>query len=341
MEKQFAPLEIWSDPAHETTETAFSQQLNSSHRSGGLFVGRLGGSDFEAVSQWHSKLQHFKSAPLSVIGKMLGLDNRAPYSSPFTRQHIERVRNLNGFFDVKDEIDVYANYLEAMHDAYLQTKCFTYGGKNVLDAVDGGEKRHPFFEYLSTVSQGKTLITYSFIESVEPFVRSMHSWAKGKKILVVSPFARSVTRQWERRDDLLTRVRFPDFQLSTYQTPITYSTLRNFRERPPTARTDNWNQEASLIIEEVLEMDFDIALISCASYSMPLGAAISNSNRKAIYLGGALNPMFNILGARYKLFLESGLVNPETTIHPLESENFRDMTAGRKFKNEALRAYLP
>ena len=127
------------------------------------------GSDFEAVSQRYSKLQHLASAPSAVIGKVLGLSNRSPYSSPFTRQHIERVRNLNGFFDTKDDSQTYALYLETMHQAYTQTRCFTYGGKNVLDAIDGNEKRHPFHDYLSNVSHGKTLITYSFIESVEPF----------------------------------------------------------------------------------------------------------------------------------------------------------------------------
>lgn len=342
MGKQFAPIEIWSNPWDEKTETAFSQKLLPSEKAGGgLFIGRLGGSDFEAVSQSYSRLKHFASVPFAVVGKVLGLSNRAPYSSPFTRQHVERVRNLNGYFDTKDDPQTYAFYLQAMHQAYLETKCFTYGGKNLIDAVDRNETRHPFHDYLSTVSKDKTLISYAFIESVEPFVRSMHTWAAGRKVLVVSPFSNSVTHQWERRDNLLTRVNFPDFHLSTYQTPITYSTLHNFRERPLTARTDDWREEARVIIEEVLAMDFDIALISCASYSMPLGAAIAKSNRRAVYLGGVLNPMFNILGARYKLVMESGLVNPRTTIHPLEDAQFRDMTAGRKFKNEALRAYLP
>jgi hypothetical protein len=51
--------------------------------------------------------------------------------------------------------------------------------------------------------------------------------------------------------------------------------------------------------------------------------------------------MFNILGARYKTVLESGMVNPQTTIHPLEEAQMRAIVAGFKFRNEALRAYLP
>ena len=335
----FAPSKIWPDPLAAETANAFSKELLPSDK--GVFIGRLGGTDFEAVAQRYSPIKHWVRAPYAVLGKALHLKDRAPYSSPIARQHLERVRNLNGYFDIKNDPDQYFLYIQAMNQAYHDTNSFTYATKNVLDAVDRHEAKHPFCDYLNAVSQGKKMFTYSFIEWVEPFVQSMHAWAKGRKVLVVSPFSKSVAHQWERRDKLLTRVTFPEFNLATYQTPITYSTLENFRERPLAARTDNWNSEVSLIIEEILAMDFDIALMSCASYSMPIGAAIARSNRHAVYLGGTLNPMFNILGARYQTVMESGMVNPHTSIHPLEAAQLRAVTAGRKYENEGLRAYLP
>ena len=203
----FAPSEVWSHPLDPATAKAFSDELQSSEK--GLFIGRLGGSDFEAVSQRYSKLKHWARAPVAILGKSLNIDNRAPYSSPLTKQHLKLVRNLNGYFDTKNDPLEYTRYLEAMNRAYLQTNSFTYCSKNLLDAVDGSESRHPFFDYLSSVSHGKKLFTYSFIEWVEPFVKSMHTWATGKKVLIVSPFSNSVAHQWERRDNLLTRVAFP------------------------------------------------------------------------------------------------------------------------------------
>ncbi len=95
-----------------------------------------------------------------------------------------------------------------------------------------------------------------------------------------------------------------------------------------------------LIIEEVLAIDFDVALLSCASYSMPLGVAIKKAGRSAVYIGGALNPMLNIYGERFANPPYSDIVNPRTTVDAFELPDLEKIREGRKHPNEALRAYI-
>ncbi len=331
--------EIYSDPFAPRTAQEFSRLLAANPKAP-LFIGRLGGSDFEAVAQSLSKTRHFFLAPISAAGKVLSLPARVPYVSPFSSQHRANVRALNGYFDADDSRDNYRKYLETMISAYLETKVFTYATRHTQDAIDKGVVSHPSLTFLESVSKGKKLFTYSFIELVDPFVSSMHAWAADRKVLVVSPFSKSVEFQWTRRSELLINSTYPKMHLSTYTTPVTYSSSRRPKKKPVQAQTSNWNTELERIKNEVLQLDFDFALLSCASYAMPLGLAIEASGRSAIYVGGALNPMFNVYGERFAKPPYSLLVNPKTTIDAIELSELDQIREGRTHPNEALRAYI-
>ena len=54
------------------------------------------------------------------------------------------------------------------------------------------------------------------------------------------------------------------------------------------------------MFDDIKKIDFDIAFLSCGCYANELGYRIKNQlNKKAIYLGGGLNLLFNIYGKRY------------------------------------------
>lgn len=335
---KFDDPKVFSDPYSPQTSMEFERLVGEG--SGGIFIGRIGGSDFEAVAQSRSKAEHLRSASVSAIGKILQSSSRVPYVPPFALQHQAKVRSLNGYFDTTGSKKRYRQYLDTLHEAYSETVAFTYASRHIQEALDKGLDTHPALSYLRSVTSGKSLLTYSFIELVDPLVTSMKTWAKGKKVLFVSPFSATVRHQLGRRSQLLKNSQIPEFEVITYSTPVTYSSIWTHKKKPFQAKTENWNSESKLIQEEVLALEFDVALLSCASYSMPLGVAIQRSGRAAVYLGGALNPLLNIYGERFARPPYTEIMNPETTVDPLELPELEQIREGRRHPNEAMRAYI-
>ena len=81
----------------------------------------------------------------------------------------------------------------------------------------------------------------------------------------------------------------PDFFLSTYQAPVTNGicTMRN------------WKFHYEAMLSDLLEFDFDIALISAGSYGLPLSIDLKLAGKKAIQWGGCYQLWFGILGKRW------------------------------------------
>jgi glycerol-3-phosphate dehydrogenase len=52
--------------------------------------------------------------------------------------------------------------------------------------------------------------------------------------------------------------------------------------------------------ERALEIDFDVAIIGCGAYGMPLASKLKNAGKQAIHLGGATQLLFGIKGNRWE-----------------------------------------
>ena len=70
---------------------------------------------------------------------------------------------------------------------------------------------------------------------------------------------------------------------------------------------------------EVMKYDFDVAIIGCGAYGMPLAAKIKNGGKIAIHLGGATQLLFGIKGARWDHHPLSRMYNEHWT-RPAEEE---------------------
>ena len=119
-------------------------------------------------------------------------------------------------------------------------------------------------------------------------------YLKGKKVLVIHPFASTIEQQYrENRTKLFARTDFiPKF--SSLTTIKAVQTIAGHQ-----AGYKTWFEALDYMKREIEKADFDIALIGCGAYGFPLAAHVKRMGKQAIHLGGVLQIYFGIKGKRW------------------------------------------
>lgn len=117
---------------------------------------------------------------------------------------------------------------------------------------------------------------------------------EGKKVLVVHPFAESIKKQYERRHLL-----FPDRRvLPTMNSLHVIKAVQTIGGQ--NQGFSSWFDALHYMEDQIDAVDYDIALIGCGAYGMPLAAHCKDMGKKAVHLGGALQLLFGIKGRRWE-----------------------------------------
>ncbi len=130
--------------------------------------------------------------------------------------------------------------------------------------------------------------------SLEPFFSDM-PWTQslsGKRVLVVNPFETSIIRNYADRAELpLINRLLPEFHLTVLRPPLTLA--------GNIVNNSSWFDELARLRDQVQEINFDVAILGCGSYGMPLAAFVKELGRVAIHLGGSTQLLFGVKGARW------------------------------------------
>lgn len=145
---------------------------------------------------------------------------------------------------------------------------------------------------------------------VEPYYLE-HSWLEaleGKRVLVVHPFTETIKRQYEIKDKIFPSGMVPDFDLITVP-----SVWYNADGNPDFA---TWFDALAYLEQQVDKETYDIALLGCGPFGVPLTAHIKETGRQAIYIGGALQILFGIRGNRWDGIPEVARLYNEYWVRP-------------------------
>lgn len=138
---------------------------------------------------------------------------------------------------------------------------------------------------------------YTKAENLEPYYCENEPWSKalaGKRVLVIHPFADSIEEQYKNRCKLWKNPDIlPEFELETIKAVQTLCNSKD--ERFPT-----WFDALQYMEEQIATKDFDVAIIGCGAYGLPLAAYVKSIGKQAIHLGGAVQVMFGIRGKRWE-----------------------------------------
>jgi hypothetical protein len=162
------------------------------------------------------------------------------------------------------------------------------------------------------VSEDKPIIDPSALDSF----RLDNPWTehlKDKKILIISPFKETIDKQllikdkiWENKNVL------PDAEY------ITYKSVQSIGGQGP---DKDWYESYNKMCEDISKIDFDVALLGCGAYGLPLCNFITNKlNKSSIYNGGSLQLYFGIKGRRWESDVNTTKFYNEHWVRPTTEE---------------------
>lgn len=115
---------------------------------------------------------------------------------------------------------------------------------------------------------------------------------KGKKVLVVHPFADTIQQQYKRHTKLWEDPNvLPEFELKTLKAVQTLAGEQ--------CEYKDWFEALDAMKNQMNEIDYDVAIIGCGAYGFHLAAHAKRMGKKAIHLGGATQILFGIKGKRW------------------------------------------
>ncbi len=134
------------------------------------------------------------------------------------------------------------------------------------------------------------------LPNIEPYYHES-PWSaalEGRKVLVIHPYAESIELQYHNHRQMLFENPnvLPDFELVTYKSVQSLGGQKS--------EYKSWTEAIEAMKNDIHKIEFDIAILGCGAYGLPLASTIKkNLKKQAIHLGGATQILFGIKGLRW------------------------------------------
>ncbi len=258
-------------------------------RSGRPFMaGKIGSGDLETLMR-----REAIRADGSLLRKWVRL--AAGKTAPFWYDNWIRtgIGVCAGVFPISDEsIEEFCSVFEGFCDAFDAVPSYGLGDERIYRRLCPGAKiiRH---------------------DALVPFAhpRTWYGALEGRRVLVVHPYVASIRMQYEKNVEFHAgQGALPRFDMVQYR-PVNSigGKCDGFAK---------WKDALDSMIADIDKIDFDVALLGCGVYGVPLSAHIKRGGRQAVYTGGATQIMFGIKGRRWD---PAGIYN-EHWIRPLPED---------------------
>lgn len=204
--------------------------------------------------------------------------NKKSSNVPITDFEIQRLCIQGGVYG--DSLNhFYEEYIKGLSVADFQC---VWDGSWIDDMQEG------LFEKFSkdSIKTGNRVVEPYYFEN--PWSESLEN----KKVLIVNPLVQTIRYQFKRKDKLWKNTKIlPDFEL------VVYEAVQSLGGIGPHS---SWSESLQVMKNDISKLDFDIALLGCGTYGLPLLNFIkTDMNRSVIYVGGAIQILFGIKGKRW------------------------------------------
>lgn len=196
-------------------------------------------------------------------------------------EQLKKWKTSSGVFPEKE--DIVMSYTKKYREAMQWADFNAYMGSFLME------------EYIINTFIKKDCVQYA-MRALEPFqYDEPWTWAlKEKKVLVVHPFSDLIEEQYKKRNEI-----FPDKEILPEFELVTVRAIQSSGETVPEDYKD-WIEASEALYNKCMEKDFEVALVACGSYAVPLAARLKAAGKKVIIPGGMMQLMFGIKGTRWE-----------------------------------------
>ena len=133
---------------------------------------------------------------------------------------------------------------------------------------------------------------YCCLENIKPWTHYLHK----KRILIISPFVESFKKQLNNNFQI-----FKDPSKKMFLDNQEFIFYKCFQSLAGCTPHKNWLETFIIMCNDISKLDFDIALLGCGGYGVPLCNFIKTKmNKSSIYIGGGLQLLFGVMGKRWE-----------------------------------------
>jgi len=191
--------------------------------------------------------------------------------------------NNNGIYNAEENVYLFANmYNESIQESTALAVWLTAA----VPAQQYFIKKYRLISILAQVLEP----FYCIAEGMVPWSHSL----VGKKVLVINPFVESFKKQLAAGFRIFknNRIFLPNQEFLFYRPFVTSA-----GNHPHTS----WLETYHIMCTDISKLDFDIALLGCGGYGLPLAKYIrAEMGKSAIYIGGGLQLLFGVMGKRWE-----------------------------------------
>lgn len=206
-----------------------------------------------------------------------------------------------------------AGFFNGTHKVYSEFADLIYDSAKQVDILGTWMECENIIEDKMSYRKVKLL-------DLEPFFAEK-PWSKyleNKDVLVVHPFKKSIENQYQRREFLFAN---PDV-LPKFKSITVIKSVQSIGGN--SCGFNSWFDALHHMERQIDAVDYDVVLIGCGAYGMPLAAYCKKKGKQAIHLGGALQLLFGIRGKRwdeqYKIARYAKLLSNPSWVRPLQEE---------------------
>jgi hypothetical protein len=227
-------------------------------------------------------------------------------------EYLKPVYNLNGIYSRNNELDKYKLFCKHYYQGIKSADLLGYVNFN-----------NNYFVKMQNLLILESKLGKIHSRSLEPFYIMLEHkipWTHfliDKKVLIINPFVDSFQKQIENGFSIFNNQKvFLDGQKFIFYK--SFNTLSNNHIH------QDWYETFNIMKDDIKKLDFDIALLSCGGYGLPLCNFIKTELKKScIYVGGGLQLLFGVMGKRWEdLDLWKKIIKENNTkfIRPSDNE---------------------
>lgn len=124
------------------------------------------------------------------------------------------------------------------------------------------------------------------------FEKPWTKYLEGKRVLVVSPFAKSIEKQHKKLNLIWNNKITSNFEIDTIKFPFSAGLTTN-------SMYSSYRECLEKTIDQISNKQFDFCILGVGAYSLPLCNHIKKMGKSSLHLGGATQVLFGIRGDRW------------------------------------------